>query len=80
MAREKAKKEGIKAVRADKDKVVSMLFQAFEKHQYYRLIDLQKLTNQPPVSFYDSDAPIFFIVKFFISLPILPIYVFSGLH
>uniref|UniRef100_A0A914WIH6 General transcription factor IIF subunit 2 n=1 Tax=Plectus sambesii TaxID=2011161 RepID=A0A914WIH6_9BILA len=48
MAREKAKKEGIKAVRADKDKVVSMLFQAFEKHQYYRLIDLQKLTNQPP--------------------------------
>lgn len=24
------------------------LFQAFEKHQYYRLVDLQKLTGQPP--------------------------------
>ncbi|VDN50581.1 unnamed protein product [Dracunculus medinensis] len=48
IAKERQKKEGTKAVRADKDVVRQMLFHAFEKHQYYRLIDLQKLTNQPP--------------------------------
>lgn len=48
MAREKQKKEGAKTVRADKDIVRQAIFHAFEKHQYYRLIDLQKLTNQPP--------------------------------
>ncbi|KAL3989815.1 Transcription initiation factor IIF beta subunit family protein [Acanthocheilonema viteae] len=48
LAREKLKKEGAKTVRADKDIVRQAIFHAFEKHQYYRLIDLQKLTNQPP--------------------------------
>ncbi|VDK81739.1 unnamed protein product [Litomosoides sigmodontis] len=48
LAREKQKKEGAKAVRADKDIVRQAIFHAFEKHQYYRLVDLQKLTNQPP--------------------------------
>uniref|UniRef100_A0A0R3RG09 General transcription factor IIF subunit 2 n=1 Tax=Elaeophora elaphi TaxID=1147741 RepID=A0A0R3RG09_9BILA len=48
LAREKQKKEGAKTVRADKDVVRQAIFHAFEKHQYYRLIDLQKLTNQPP--------------------------------
>ncbi|CAG9537637.1 unnamed protein product [Cercopithifilaria johnstoni] len=48
LAREKQKKEGAKTVRADKDIVRQAMFHAFEKHQYYRLIDLQKLTNQPP--------------------------------
>uniref|UniRef100_A0A0N5AZ69 General transcription factor IIF subunit 2 n=1 Tax=Syphacia muris TaxID=451379 RepID=A0A0N5AZ69_9BILA len=48
LAREKQKKEGAKTVRADKDLVRQAIFHAFEKHQYYRLVDLQKLTNQPP--------------------------------
>ncbi|KAK6111899.1 Transcription initiation factor IIF beta subunit family protein [Brugia pahangi] len=48
LAREKQKKEGAKTVRADKDVVRQAIFHAFEKHQYYRLVDLQKLTNQPP--------------------------------
>uniref|UniRef100_A0A8R1XVN3 General transcription factor IIF subunit 2 n=1 Tax=Onchocerca volvulus TaxID=6282 RepID=A0A8R1XVN3_ONCVO len=48
LAREKQKKEGAKTVRADKNVVRQAIFHAFEKHQYYRLIDLQKLTSQPP--------------------------------
>uniref|UniRef100_A0A915PPP1 General transcription factor IIF subunit 2 n=1 Tax=Setaria digitata TaxID=48799 RepID=A0A915PPP1_9BILA len=48
LAREKQKKEGAKTVRADKDIVRQAVFHAFEKHQYYRLVDLQKLTSQPP--------------------------------
>ncbi|VDM96856.1 unnamed protein product [Thelazia callipaeda] len=48
LMKEKQKKEGAKTVRADKDIVRQAIFHAFEKHQYYRLIDLQKLTNQPP--------------------------------
>ncbi|KAL7071541.1 hypothetical protein ACQ4LE_009599 [Meloidogyne hapla] len=47
MAKDKAKKEGTRAVRLEKDDVVKLLFHAFEKHQFYRQIDLQKLTNQP---------------------------------
>ncbi|KAK0411117.1 hypothetical protein QR680_005491 [Steinernema hermaphroditum] len=48
IAREKMKKEGAKTVRAEKDVVRDALFAAFQNHQYYRLADLQKLTNQPP--------------------------------
>ncbi|TKR86376.1 hypothetical protein L596_010980 [Steinernema carpocapsae] len=48
LVRERAKKEGAKTVRADKDVVRDALFAAFQNHQYYRLADLQKLTNQPP--------------------------------
>nr|CAD2179548.1 unnamed protein product [Meloidogyne enterolobii] len=47
IAKDKAKKEGTRAVRLEKDDVVKLLFHAFEKHQFYRQIDLQKLTNQP---------------------------------
>lgn len=36
LAKEKAKKEGIKSVRVDKDVLRDMLFRAFERHQYYR--------------------------------------------
>lgn len=36
-----------KKSREDKDKVLDMLFAAFEKHQYYYLRDLEKITNQP---------------------------------
>ncbi|CAJ0950052.1 unnamed protein product, partial [Mesorhabditis belari] len=47
LQRQKAKKEGIKTVRADRDVLRQTIFHAFEKHQYYRLQDLQQLTNQP---------------------------------
>lgn len=47
---EKKKKEAGKRARDDKDKVISMLMTAFEKHQYYAMRDLEKLTNQPVVS------------------------------
>ncbi|KAK4307405.1 hypothetical protein Pmani_020834 [Petrolisthes manimaculis] len=43
---ERKKAEGKKA-RDDKDKVMEMLYAAFEKHQYYNIKDLQKLTRQP---------------------------------
>ena len=45
---EKKKAEGKKA-RDDKDKVMDMLFAAFEKHQYYNIKDLVKITRQPIV-------------------------------
>ncbi|PIK40623.1 putative general transcription factor IIF subunit 2 isoform X1 [Apostichopus japonicus] len=38
--------EGKKA-RLDKDKVLDMLFKAFEKHQYYSFKDLVQITQQP---------------------------------
>lgn len=44
--REKKKAEGKKA-RDDKAAVQDMLFNAFEKHQYYNIKDLQRITNQP---------------------------------
>lgn len=43
---QKKKAEGKKA-RDDKDKVMEMLYAAFEKHQYYNIKDLQKITRQP---------------------------------
>ncbi|XP_018571046.1 general transcription factor IIF subunit 2 [Anoplophora glabripennis] len=43
---EKKKAEGKKA-REDKDAVLEMLFAAFEKHQYYNIKDLVKITKQP---------------------------------
>lgn len=44
--RERKKAEGKKA-RDDKHSVQEMLFNAFEKHQYYNIKDLVKITNQP---------------------------------
>ncbi|KAI1301935.1 General transcription factor IIF subunit 2 [Halotydeus destructor] len=44
---EKKKKTEGKKARDDKDKVTEALFAAFEKHQYYSLKDLEKLTKQP---------------------------------
>lgn len=44
--RERKKAEGKKA-RDDKDVVLNMLFSAFEKHQYYNIKDLVKITRQP---------------------------------
>lgn len=43
---ERKKLEGKKA-RDDKDRVMEVLYSAFEKHQYYNIKDLQKLTRQP---------------------------------
>ncbi|XP_074111040.1 transcription factor TFIIFbeta [Cotesia typhae] len=45
---EKKKAEG-KKMRDDKDAVLDMLFAAFEKHQYYNIKDLVKITRQPVV-------------------------------
>jgi len=42
----KKKSEGKKS-REDKDKVQDVLFAAFEKHQYYNIKDLEKITRQP---------------------------------
>uniref|UniRef100_A0A183CAW0 General transcription factor IIF subunit 2 n=1 Tax=Globodera pallida TaxID=36090 RepID=A0A183CAW0_GLOPA len=42
-----ARKEGVRAIRLERDEVVSLLFNAFERHQFYRQADLQRITNQP---------------------------------
>ncbi|XP_076362958.1 transcription factor TFIIFbeta isoform X2 [Tachypleus tridentatus] len=44
---EQRKKAEGKKSREDKEKVMDMLFAAFEKHQYYNLKDLEKITRQP---------------------------------
>lgn len=44
--RQMKKAEGKKA-RDDKEIVLNMLFSAFEKHQYYNIKDLVKITRQP---------------------------------
>ncbi|KAL7646046.1 UNVERIFIED_CONTAM: hypothetical protein RMT77_002947 [Armadillidium vulgare] len=41
------KKEEGKKSRDDREKVQEMLFAAFEKHQYYNIKDLEKITAQP---------------------------------
>lgn len=43
---ERRKAEGKKA-RDDKDAVLEMMFAAFEKHQYYNIKDLVRITKQP---------------------------------
>ncbi|XP_034232025.1 general transcription factor IIF subunit 2-like [Thrips palmi] len=43
---EKKKAEGKKS-RDDKDAVMEMMFAAFEKHQYYNIKDLVRITKQP---------------------------------
>lgn len=44
---EQMKKAEGKKSREDKDKVLDMLFAAFEKHQYYNIKDLVQITRQP---------------------------------
>lgn len=47
--KQKAKKElGIRSVREDQGVVTDRVFKAFEKHEFYRLVDLAKVTGQPP--------------------------------
>ncbi|RWR98953.1 transcription initiation factor IIF: small subunit-like protein [Dinothrombium tinctorium] len=43
---QRRKAEGKKS-REDKDKVMDVLFAAFEKHQYYNIKDLERITKQP---------------------------------
>ena len=43
-------KDTEKRSRLDKEKVMDMLFAAFEKHQYYNVKDLVGITKQPIVS------------------------------
>uniref|UniRef100_A0A7E4VRZ2 General transcription factor IIF subunit 2 n=1 Tax=Panagrellus redivivus TaxID=6233 RepID=A0A7E4VRZ2_PANRE len=46
--KEKTKKDqGARVARASREAVMDMIFQAFEKHQYYKLVDLQAITKQP---------------------------------
>jgi len=45
---QKKKSEGKKS-RGDRDKVMDSLFAAFEKHQYYNIKDLERITKQPIV-------------------------------
>lgn len=44
---EKKKKTEGKKSRTEKEAVKDMLFNAFEKHQYYNIKDLVSITNQP---------------------------------
>ncbi|XP_014224333.1 general transcription factor IIF subunit 2-like [Trichogramma pretiosum] len=44
---DKRKKSEGKKMRGDKDTVLSVIFKAFESHQYYNIKDLVKKTNQP---------------------------------
>ncbi|KAH3810558.1 hypothetical protein DPMN_138952 [Dreissena polymorpha] len=44
---EKKIKEGGKRIRDERDVVTNKLFEIFEKHQYYNIQDLVRLTNQP---------------------------------
>ncbi|XP_036421404.1 general transcription factor IIF subunit 2b [Colossoma macropomum] len=46
---EKKKREEGKRARADKEKVLEMLFSAFEKHQYYNIKNLVEITKQPVI-------------------------------
>lgn len=43
-----------KKMRDDKEIVQNTLFTAFEKHQYYNIKDLERLTKQPVVSIYNN--------------------------
>ena len=46
---EKKKKDKGKRAREDEDFVKALLFNAFERHQYYNLKDLISITKQPVV-------------------------------
>jgi len=47
---EQLKKSEGKKTRLEKEDLESLLFGAFEKHQYYNIKDLQEITQQPLVS------------------------------
>ena len=43
------KKDKVKKLRKEKEEVLDILFSAFQKHQYYNIKDLMKITQQPTV-------------------------------
>ena len=47
---QKKNKSELKRTRDAKDTVMNKLFEVFEKHQYYNIQDLVRLTSQPIVS------------------------------
>ena len=47
LANERAKKAEGKRMRDDKEKVQEIIFELFEKHQYYNIKDLMQETRQP---------------------------------
>ena len=47
LANERAKKAEGKKMRDDKEKVQEIIFELFEKHQYYNIKDLMQETRQP---------------------------------
>jgi hypothetical protein len=44
------KDDKTKKLRKDKDEVMSILFDAFAKHQYYNIRDLERISQQPIVN------------------------------
>lgn len=61
-------------MRGDKEAVLDMLFAAFEKHQYYNIRDLVKITRQPVVSSFPQKftigLEIFFSIFYFLKTTI----------
>lgn len=45
LSKEKAKKEGSKMVRGDRNDVMQVIFHAFEKHQYYRFVFVDYISD-----------------------------------
>lgn len=72
---EKKKAEG-KKMRDDKDAVLDMLFAAFEKHQYYNIRDLVKITRQPIVNIFLIILHEYINIYLWVTIPILIIYSF----
>lgn len=62
-------------MRDDKDAVLDMLFAAFEKHQYYNIRDLVKITRQPIVN-----NVLFTIIYIYIISILIIIYSFILLY
>lgn len=46
----KTNKQLDKRARDDRDKVLNLIFEAFQAHQFYAFRDLVHITKQPPVS------------------------------
>ena len=67
MEERKSKKTEAKRTRAEKDKVMDILFSAFEKHQFYNVKDLVGITKQPVVCcvFECSNKSAWFLVNLY---------------
>lgn len=63
-------------MRYDKEAVFDMLFSAFEKHQYYNIRDLVKITRQPIVNIFLIILHEYINIYLWVTIPILIIYSF----